>query len=63
MKYENGSKDNFFLICWSGSRPMLHNEWEIVCGEEARNIRVTQLYDSGVPHEDIMIFYMDDAIE
>lgn len=51
-----------YMICWSDN-DLLENTWEIVSGEDAMQIRVSDLCDSGIDVEEIMVFNMENEIK
>ena len=51
-----------YMICWA-DQDLLENTWEIVSGEDAMQIRVSDLYDSGIDVEEIMVFNMENEIK
>ena len=51
-----------YMICWSDS-DVLENTWEIVSGEDAMQIRVSDLCRHGIEEEDIFVFNMEDEFE
>ena len=50
-----------YMICWSDDK-VLENTWEIISGEDAMQIRVSELCDSGIQEEDIHAFEMENEL-
>ena len=50
-----------FIICYVDKNQ--NAVWEIISGEDAMQIRVSELCDNGLDSEDIMVFDMEDEIK
>jgi hypothetical protein len=42
-----------YVVCWEDTYGKPH--WEVISGEDAMNIRVHQLCESGIVEEDIVV--------
>ena len=51
-----------YVLCFYDSLKKA-NTWELISGEDAMQIRVSELCDNGLDSEDIMVFNADDEIK
>ena len=51
-----------YVICYYDKKTQT-NTWELISGEDAMQIYISELYDAGLEADDIMVFDIEEQIK